>query len=121
MHYPELYQNTSDMPKRDIKILLENNIEKIKWNRSNDKIIDIGSGDGGATVEILKKYLPNNFVKLYGCDKSESMVNFANQHHSDEKTSFILLDIEGHLPEELERSFDHAFSFYALHWVRNHE
>lgn len=87
----------------------------MKWKNNNNRIIDIGCGDGTVT-NMLKKYIPADF-KLLGSDTSESMVNYANKHHCNEQTSFTVLDIAGELPEGMKGNFDHVFSFYVLHWV----
>ncbi|XP_045447625.1 juvenile hormone acid O-methyltransferase-like [Melitaea cinxia] len=49
------------------------------------------------------------------------MVKYANEHYANDHTSFMVLDIEGDLPNELRGNFDHAFSFYAMHWIQNQE
>ncbi|XP_075974319.1 juvenile hormone acid O-methyltransferase-like [Anticarsia gemmatalis] len=115
MHNADLYQQSNNLQKRDALLCLEKHASKIKWKNSNNKIIDIGCGDGSVT-NMLKKYLPDNY-KLLGCDISESMVNFANNNHCNEQTSFTVLDIGGELPLRMENNFDHVFSFYALHWI----
>lgn len=48
---------------------------KLKW-RVNAKMVDIGFGDRGTTVNISKKYLPPNFSNLTGCDKSKKTDRF---------------------------------------------
>ncbi|KAL4716386.1 hypothetical protein ACJJTC_006748 [Scirpophaga incertulas] len=78
-------------------------------------------GDGSVTAHLLKKYIPDNFEKLLGCDINENMVKFANDHHKSDKIMFSVLDIEGNLPENMKRKFDNAFSFYTLHWIMKQE
>lgn len=119
MHNAYLYQQSNNIQKRDAVACLEKYATKIKWKKSNNRIIDIGCGDGSVT-NMLKKYLPNDFT-LLGSDVSENMVNFANKHHCNEKTSFTVLDIVGDLPEGMKGNFDHVFSFYTLHWILDQE
>lgn len=118
MHNAELYQKSNGMQRRDAIQCLDTYARKIKW-RKHDRVVDIGCGDGSVT-NIIKTYMPVN-SKLLGCDISEKMIDFANNKHSDSRTEFVVLDIEGKLPHGLRDSFDHAFSFYALHWIKNQE
>ncbi|KAJ8721406.1 hypothetical protein PYW07_002181 [Mythimna separata] len=117
MNNAVLYEKCNSLQKRDALLCLEENASKMKWKKNNNNILDIGCGDGSVT-NMLKKYIPTDF-KLLGCDISEKMVNFANNHHCNEQTSFTVLDIEGDLPEGMKGKFDHVFSFYALHWIIN--
>ncbi|KOB71509.1 Juvenile hormone acid methyltransferase, partial [Operophtera brumata] len=118
MEDAELYQKSNSLQRRDAIQCLETYARKIKWRKS-DRVIDIGCGDGGVS-DILKTYMPVN-SNLLGCDISEKMIDFANINHGDERTEFIVLDIEGKLPYALRENFDHAFSFYTLHWIKNQE
>ncbi|CAH2108431.1 unnamed protein product [Euphydryas editha] len=121
MNDAELYRNSNILQKRDALQCLEEYGKKIKWKKGGVTVIDIGCGDGSVTTSVLKNFVPNNCNRLIGCDISENMVQFANEHHASEHTSFMVLDIEGDLPKELRRNFDHAFSFYALHWIKHQE
>ncbi|XP_023936443.1 juvenile hormone acid O-methyltransferase [Bicyclus anynana] len=121
MNNAELYQQSNTLQKRDALQCLEEYAKKIKWKNDGDTVIDIGCGDGSVTSSILKTFLPYNYKKLVGCDISEKMVQFANKHHATSHTSFKVLDIEGRLPDEMRGNFDHAFSFYALHWIKHQE
>ncbi|KAJ8730693.1 hypothetical protein PYW08_002106 [Mythimna loreyi] len=119
MNNAVLYEKCNSLQKRDALLCLEEYSSKLKWKKNNNNILDIGCGDGSVT-NMLKKYIPTDF-KLLGCDISEKMVNFANDHHCNEQTSFTVLDIESDLPEGMKGKFDHVFSFYALHWIINQE
>ena len=121
MDNAELYHKSNTLQKRDALQCLEEYAKKIKWKNDGNNVIDIGSGDGSVTTNILTKFLPNNCTRLVGCDKSDRMVQFANEHHASNYISFTVLDIEGDLPEELRGNFDHAFSFYTLHWIKHQE
>ncbi|XP_045447375.1 juvenile hormone acid O-methyltransferase-like [Melitaea cinxia] len=121
MNNAELYQRSNILQKRDALECLEEYGKRIKWKNGRIKILDIGCGDGSVTVDILKKFIPNNCEKLIGCDISENMIQFANEHHASDHTSFMVLDIEEDMPSELRESFDNVFSFYTLQWVKHQE
>lgn len=83
-------------------------------------MLDVGSGDGRFAVEFLIPRLPNNFGKYVGCDNSLNMVNFSKQHYAKDKVDFVHFDIiSSEVSKELVNGFDHIFSFYTLHWVRD--
>ncbi|CAB3223289.1 unnamed protein product [Arctia plantaginis] len=115
MEKPELYEECNYIHKRDVSEYLEKFKPKMKWRENNNRILDIGCGDGSVT-NILKTFIPTDF-KLVGCDISNNMVMYASHHHSNDQTSFTVLDIAGDLPEDIKGNFDHVFSFYALNWV----
>ncbi|CAB3253533.1 unnamed protein product [Arctia plantaginis] len=119
MNKPELYRLSNSMQTRDAAEFFEEYAPKMSWKKNNNRILDVGCGDGSVT-NMLVKYLPNDF-NLLGSDINVNMVNFANEQNRNEKTYFIVLDIVGEIPVEMKRSFDHVFSIYALHWVQNHK
>ncbi|XP_022814337.1 juvenile hormone acid O-methyltransferase-like [Spodoptera litura] len=119
MNNPALYEQVNSLPMRDVRNILDDISPKLKWKKNISNILDIGCGDGGVT-SMLKKYIPTDF-KLLGCDISEEMVNFANDHHCNEQTSFTVLDIAGDIPEDMKGKFDHVFSFYTLHRIFDQE
>ncbi|XP_045447622.1 juvenile hormone acid O-methyltransferase-like [Melitaea cinxia] len=121
MNNAELYHRYNIITKRDALQCLEEYEKRIKWKKGEITVIDIGSGDGSVTMNILKKIIPNNCEKLVGCDISEAMVQYANDHYANDHTSFMVLDIERDLPNELRGNFDHAFSFYVLNWIQHQE
>lgn len=118
MNNAELYEKNNTLQKRDALQCLQEYENKIKW-KNLDAIIDIGCGDGGVTTDVLKRFIPSNYKKVIGVDISQKMVQFANKHHGDKRTVFRVMDIENILPKDLKECFDHAFSFYTLHWVRD--
>ncbi|CAB3223288.1 unnamed protein product [Arctia plantaginis] len=115
MNNPELYQECNIIQKTDALSSLKKYASKLKWKKNNNKVVDLGCGDGSVT-NILMEFLPTDY-QLLGCDISENMVMYASNHHRNERTSFTLLDISGHLPKRMRGYFDHVFSFYALNWV----
>ncbi|NP_001036901.1 juvenile hormone acid O-methyltransferase [Bombyx mandarina] len=120
MNNADLYRKSNSLQKRDALRCLEEHANKIKWKKIGDRVIDLGCADGSVT-DILKVYMPKNYGRLVGCDISEEMVKYANKHHGFGRTSFRVLDIEGDLTADLKQGFDHVFSFYTLHWIRDQE
>jgi juvenile hormone acid methyltransferase len=82
-------------------------------------VLDVGTGDGGVTSDILLPRLPEDLKKLVCLDVSEKMVEFTRdrlKHNS--KAEFVQMDIATkEIPSELFERFDHIFSFNCLHWV----
>lgn len=118
MHEADLYRKSNVMQKRDAMDCLKEYSRRIQWKGFEDRILDIGCGDGSVTVNLLRSHIPGEF-ELIGCDISEEMVRFANENYKDGNTNFIVQDIQAHLNEDLINNFDHVFSFYALHWIKD--
>ncbi|CAH4029303.1 unnamed protein product [Pieris brassicae] len=83
-------------------------------------ILDIGCGDGSLTSKIFKELIPN-CKTMTGCDISEDMIRFANEHYASERVNFTTLNIEGELPDHLRERFHHATSFFAFNWCPRQE
>ncbi|XP_075974807.1 juvenile hormone acid O-methyltransferase-like [Anticarsia gemmatalis] len=120
MNKPELYNASNEIQRESAFQCLSEYAQRIKWNKTGDTAIDIGCGDGSVSV-IVKKFTPYSYKKFVACDISEQMVKFASQRYGDEDIAFRVLNIEGEIPQELTGAFNHVFSFYALHWVKNQE
>lgn len=84
----------------------------------NEKILDVGCGDGKITASLSKK-VPQGIV--IGIDPSQSMLSKAQE-----------LRKEGDLPNLffyegaaesflLNEQFDHVFAIFVLHWVKEQE
>ncbi|XP_068632517.1 juvenile hormone acid O-methyltransferase [Battus philenor] len=117
----DLYGKSNTLQKRDALDCLEEFAINIHWKSYRERIIDIGCGDGSVTSQILRRYVPSNNSYIVGCDISPKMVQHANKHHGNSQTYFRVMDIEGELSKDLQGNFDHAFSFYALHWIKRQE
>lgn len=85
--------------------------------KGNERILDIGCGDGKITAQIAQK-LPEGSV--LGVDSSKEMISLAKEtFNSNNYTNlnFLLKDAQ-----ELDfiDEFDIVFSNAALHWIKNH-
>ncbi|XP_028043953.1 juvenile hormone acid O-methyltransferase-like [Bombyx mandarina] len=116
----ELYRNSSSMQRRDALNSLTEYLPKFKWKESKEKILDIGCADGSVT-NIISSCCPTDFELFEACDVNVKSVKYATEHYGTSKMRFRVMDIEGDLPKEMERKFDHVFSFYTLHWIENQE
>ena len=82
----------------------------------NEKVLDLGCGDGKITVELAKK-VPNGFV--IGGDYSVAMIDLASKEHykPNANYSFEIVDAK---KLKYQSEFDFIFSNAALHWVIDH-
>jgi trans-aconitate 2-methyltransferase len=104
----------------------ESSSAQLQWAREllgklqlsgNERILDIGCGDGKITAEIAKRLSSGSVV---GIDNSEEMIKFsqANFPHAQyPDLDFQLIDVRD-LP--FDREFDVIFSNATLHWVIDH-
>lgn len=82
--------------------------------RGNEKVLDLGCGDGTLT-QMISQFVPNGFV--LGVDASKGMIESAREL-SRGNLIFLLMDIN---EIDFNSEFDIVFSNAALHWVKNHE
>jgi trans-aconitate methyltransferase len=82
--------------------------------RGDERILDLGCGDGTLTAELAKR-VPDGSV--LGIDASESMIETARKDHAGANLRFELLDIDA---MDFESEFDVVFSNATLHWVKDH-
>jgi len=85
--------------------------------RGDERILDIGCGDGKVTAEIAQS-VPEGFV--IGIDNSEEMIHLGRETFPKDKffnLSFQLKDVR-HL--DFNGEFDIVFSNASLHWVVDH-
>ena len=81
--------------------------------RGNEKILDLGCGDGSLSARIAER-LPRG--EVVGIDGSRGMIAAALPK-SRQNLHFLLMDIN-HL--NFVEKFDVVFSNAALHWVHDH-
>ena len=92
-------------------------IERLQL-RGDERILDVGCGDGKITAEIARA-LPRG--SAVGVDASQQMIEFANKTFPTSKNpnlEFYVMDAR-HI--EFQRKFDLVFSNAALHWVDDHQ
>ncbi|XP_017773968.1 PREDICTED: juvenile hormone acid O-methyltransferase-like [Nicrophorus vespilloides] len=70
-----LYSKYHSMQTKDVNFVLENYIKTIKW-KSSESILDVGSGSGEVTMQLLAPVLPHDFEKLVGLDISPEMTTY---------------------------------------------
>ena len=80
----------------------------------NERILDLGCGDGALTAQLASRVPEGSVV---GIDASQSMIDSALQHQRPNLT-FQLKDINN---LDYQEEFDLIFSNAALHWVKNHQ
>ncbi|XP_022113724.2 juvenile hormone acid O-methyltransferase-like [Pieris rapae] len=115
----KLYNKSNGLQKTSAMMYLEEYMNIFNW-KMDSTILDIGCGDGSLTSKIFKELIPT-CKNMIGCDISEDMIRFANEHYASERVNFTTLNIEDKLPDELKERFHHAISFYALHWCPRQE
>ncbi|XP_047513720.1 juvenile hormone acid O-methyltransferase-like [Pieris napi] len=115
----KLYNKSNALQKTNTLKCLEEYKNIINW-KIDSTILDIGCGDGSLSSKIFKEIIPT-CKTMTGCDISEDMIRFANEHYASESVDFTTLNIEGELPDQLRERFHHAISFFALNWCRRQE
>ncbi len=80
----------------------------------NERILDLGSGDGGITA-LLGELVPDGLV--VGIDASLSMIDSAGKTHKSRNLKFVLMDIN---KIDFVNEFDIVISNATLHWIKNH-
>jgi trans-aconitate 2-methyltransferase len=86
--------------------------------RGNERVLDIGCGDGKVTAEIARS-LPEGTVT--GMDNSPEMIQFARDHFPrSEYRNLLFVEADARaLP--FSEEFDVIFSNAALHWIPDHK
>jgi len=82
--------------------------------KGNERVLDIGCGDGMITAEIAKQ-LPNGSV--LGIDNSEEMIYFARKIFSSRRFPNIAFKVMDASYLSFSCEFDIVFSNNTLHWV----
>lgn len=110
----------------DGELYLKNSTLQYQWANSyiqkfqlngNEKILDIGCGDGRITAMIAKS-VPKGFV--VGIDPSDSMLQTAQ--NLKDKIAFANLDFlkRDAMDLHLTSEFDFIVSFSCFHWIADH-
>jgi len=85
--------------------------------RGNERLLDIGCGDGKITAEIAS-CLPGG--QVVGIDNSNEMINLAKGRYSSQTYSNLHFQVEDASRLPFYDEFDVVFSNAALHWVVDH-
>jgi trans-aconitate 2-methyltransferase len=116
----EKYQRNSELQFNAAMRVLSN----IEF-KGDEKVLDIGCGDGRVTAEIAKK-VPYGSVK--GIDKSQEMVRYARSTHQQSNLGFDALDISDiKYPYQVvgEHGYHNAYNlvtaFSSLSWVKDQQ
>ena len=88
-------------------------IEKLQI-KGDERILDIGCGDGKITAEIAQMVPDGSVV---GIDSSEEMVSFAGKSFTAPNLTFMAMDARS---LTFENECDIVFSNATLHWVVDH-
>lgn len=89
-------------------------IDKLQLS-GNQRLLDIGCGDGKLTAIIARKFPA---CRIIGLDSSPDMIEHARNLFGDiPNLSFVLMDA---CSMEFDEPFDAAFSATALHWITDH-
>lgn len=86
--------------------------------RGDERILDVGCGDGKITAEIARA-LPNGCA--VGIDASPQMIEFAHQTFPAAKNPNLEFHVMDARKIQFVRKFDLVFSNAALHWVDDHQ
>jgi len=89
-------------------------LKRISFN-GDERVLDIGSGDGKITKKIAEM-VPGG--EVIGIDPSREMINEALADYSHIPNLNFLQ--EGAESFNFEKKFDLITSFFVLHWVKNH-
>lgn len=84
----------------------------------NERVLDIGCGDGKLTVEIAR-LLPGGFAM--GIDNSEGMIRLARKTFPPERFPALSWEVMDARDLDFDSEFDVVFSNAVLHWVIDHQ
>jgi trans-aconitate 2-methyltransferase len=82
----------------------------------DEKILDIGCGDGKITKEIATQVLEGSVL---GVDYSESMITFAKGAYPPKIYKNLRFEVKDAATLSYQQEFDIVFSFCCLHWVKD--
>ena len=85
--------------------------------RGDERVLDIGCGDGKVTIEIARRVPEGSVV---GVDRSGEMVRFAREQFPSEAYPNLSFAVMNAKALTFCDEFDLVFSNAALHWVPDH-
>jgi len=99
-----------------VQYLLATNLLKHCSFKGNEKILDVGFGDGKIT-RLIASHIPDG--NILGVDHSVSMIDFARRTYPSENYKNIQFEMKDVLELPYREEFDIVFSFCCLHWVKD--
>jgi trans-aconitate methyltransferase len=109
---PGDYERSSSAQKRWAREL----ISKLELE-GDERVLDIGSGDGMITAELSARVPLGSVV---GLDSSEEMIEFARRRYPPEEHPNLSFQLGDARRLEFEEEFDLVVSFACLHWIEDH-
>ncbi len=85
--------------------------------KGNERILDIGCGDGKATADVAKQ-LPNG--SILGIDNSEEMIHFAQKKFLVKRFPNLNFEVMDARYLSFKNEFDIVISNACLHWIIGH-
>ncbi|WP_372995208.1 class I SAM-dependent methyltransferase [Lutispora sp.] len=85
--------------------------------KGNERVLDVGCGDGKITAEIAK-LLPDG--SIVGIDISEDMINFSKKNFASQGIKNIDFIVDDATKMDFYDEFDLIVSFTCLHWIEDH-
>jgi len=85
--------------------------------RGDERLLDIGCGDGKATA-MIASMVPGGIV--VGIDNSPDMIALARKQFPESAHPRLRFDVMDARDLRFQNEFDVAFSNAALHWIRDH-
>lgn len=119
MNQPLLYAQNNNVIRVLTQGVLNKHLPRMKWKKNGPiTVLDMGSGSGDVTMEILYPKLPKNLNQLVGVDISKPMVDYSTSNNTNPKIRYELMNVAGaEVPNKFEQAFDYVFSFFCFHWI----
>lgn len=117
MYQADLYARSNNCTRDSTKKILKKYCYLLNWKK-NETILELGIGDGRTSSDAVFPILPQDFREYIGSDRASSMVEHARKVIESERAQFAVLDISKQIPIEFQDRFNHIFSFYMLHWIK---
>ncbi|KAG5890838.1 hypothetical protein JTB14_016216 [Gonioctena quinquepunctata] len=119
MNLVEFYAKNNNLVKTVTKWHLLKFGNLIKW-KNQASVMEFGHGDGGNFRESLLPHFPPYVKECVATDISESMVEYARKNQVHPSLKYYQLDIATKkVPDEFLNRFDHIFSFFVMHRVKD--
>lgn len=125
MNQVNLYLESNLQGKKRTERTVKDYGHLIQWRADGkDKLLDIGCGTGDVLVDNILPIMPNlPNSKVFGTDVSPTMIEHCvTEYRYKENMEFLVMDIlkvDGFIKEH--GTVDHVTSFYALHWLSDHD